>query len=160
MFADLTRKVLNTSERELISMEDELKILEDYLQMEQLRFGFQYQIKVDNSINIANTDIPAMLLQPFVENAIKHGVATLQQKGMIQVLINKQENDLILSVTDNGQGFNQTVVQNNKTAFGLKLSKERIALLNLMYKDQPVALNIDPKTTGTTITIKLTNLLS
>jgi hypothetical protein len=160
MFANLTRKVLNTSEQELISMEDELKILEDYLQMEQLRFGFQYQIKVDDSINIANTDIPAMLLQPFVENAIKHGVAALQQKGVIQVLINKQENDLILSVTDNGQGFNKTEVQNHKTTFGLKLSEERIALLNQVHKDQPVTLNIDSKTTGTIITIKLANLLS
>ncbi|MDB5122502.1 MAG: hypothetical protein JWP94_631 [Mucilaginibacter sp.] len=160
MFADLTRKVLNTSEQELISLEDELKIVEDYLQMEQLRFGFQYQIKVDDSINIANTDIPAMLLQPFVENAVKHGIATLQQKGMIQVLINKQESDLVLSVTDNGQGFNKTAVQNNITSFGLKLSEERIALLNQVYKDQPVTLNIDSKPTGTIITINLTNLLS
>lgn len=160
MFADLTRKVLNTTEQELISIEDELKILEDYLQMEQLRFGFQYQINVDEGINIANTDIPAMLLQPFVENAIKHGVAALQHNGIIKVLIDKQKNDLILSVTDNGQGFNKKPDQSNKTSFGLKLSEERIALLNQMYKDQPVTLNIDSKSSGTVITIKLANLLS
>jgi len=160
MFANLTRKVLNTSEQELISLEDEIKILEDYLQMEQLRFGFQYQIKVDDSINMANTDIPAMLLQPFVENAVKHGVAELQQNGMIKVLINKNENDLILSVTNNGQGFNKTMVQDNKTSFGLKLSEERIALLNQVHKDQPVTLNIDANPTGTIITIELANLFA
>jgi hypothetical protein len=160
MFADLTRKVLNTSEQELSSMEDELQILEDYLQMEQLRFGFQYQIKVDKNINIANTDIPSMLLQPFIENAVKHGVATLKETGLIKVLINQQGNDLILSVTDNGKGFDKTTVRNNKTSFGLKLSEERIALLNEVYKNQPVTFTIDAPQTGTVVTIKLTNLLS
>ena len=62
LFANLTRKVLNTSDQDLISLEDELKIQEDYLQMEQLRFGFQYNVKVGEDINIANTEIPAMLL--------------------------------------------------------------------------------------------------
>jgi sensor histidine kinase YesM len=159
MFADLTRKVLNTSDQELISLEDELHIQEDYLQMEQLRFGFRYKVKVDESINIANTQIPAMLLQPFVENAVKHGVAPLQQKGMIQVQIVKQGNDLVLSVIDNGKGFDKNLVQ-NQNSLGLKLSTERIALLNQLHKDQPVTLNIDPKPGCTTITIILVNLLA
>jgi len=159
MFADLTRKVLNTSDQELISMEDELEILEDYLQMEQLRFGFQYEISIDPAINIANTEIPAMLLQPFVENAVKHGVAQLHSNGMINIIINKKINDLVLSVTDNGQGFDLAILQNRPNSHGLKLSEERIALLNLMNKDQPVTLTIDPNAKGTTVTITMTNLL-
>lgn len=160
MFAELTRKVLNTSDQELISLEDEVRILDDYLQMEQLRFGFQYEIKADAHVNLANTEIPAMLLQPFVENAIKHGVAVLRDKGRIVVNIDKRDNDIILSVTDNGRGFDQELVRNNKAGFGLKLSEERIALLNEISNDQPVTLNIDPQQGGTRVTITLVNLLS
>lgn len=158
LFANLTRKVLNTGEQDLISLEDELKIQEDYLQMEQLRFGFQYEVKVGEDINVANTEIPAMLLQPFVENAIKHGVALLQQNGRIQVQVNKQGNNLLLSVTDNGKGFDKRSVQQQEGSLGLKLSEERIALLNQVHPDQPAILSIDSKQTGTTITITLTNL--
>jgi LytS/YehU family sensor histidine kinase len=159
LFANLTRKVLNTTDQDLISLEDELKIQEDYLQMEQLRFGFQYQITVGEEINIANTEIPAMLLQPFVENAVKHGVALLQQNGSIHMQINKQVNNLSLSVTDNGKGFDKEVTQ-QKDSLGLKLSEEHIALLNQVNPDQPVVLNIDSKQTGTTITITFINLFS
>ncbi len=160
LFANLTRKVLNTSDQDLISLEDELKIQEDYLQMEQLRFGFQYEVKVDEDINIANTEIPAMLLQPFVENAVKHGVALLQQKGSIQVQVNKQGNNLALSVTDNGKGFDKEQVIQQNGSLGLKLSEERIALLNQVHPDQPAVLRTDSKQTGTTITITLFNLFS
>jgi len=159
LFADLTRKVLNTSDQDLISLDDELKILDDYLQMEQLRFGFQYQVTVDENINIANTEIPAMLLQPFVENAVKHGVAMLQQNGSIQVQVNKQANNLALSVTDNGKGFNPDTALGNTGSLGLKLSKERIKLLSLVHPDQPVTLNINPTKNGTIIIITLQNLL-
>jgi sensor histidine kinase YesM len=160
LFADLTRKVLSSSDQDVISIEEELKILDDYLQMEQLRFGFQYLITVDDNMNIANTEIPAMLLQPFVENAVKHGVAALQEKGIIELLINKHGNDVVLSVTDNGEGFDKSSVQNSQNSFGLKLSEERIALLNQVNKRQPLTLAIDSLRTGTTITLKLANLLS
>ncbi len=160
LFADLTRKVLNTSDQELISMEDELKILEDYLQMEQLRFGFKYDVTVDEAINIANTEIPAMLLQPFVENAIKHGVAALHDKGLVSIAIHKQANNIVLSVTDNGKGFDLEGMQQNKTSFGLKLSEERIALLNQVNKGQPVTFNINTGQNSTRITITLVNLLA
>ena len=158
LFANLTRKVLNTGDQDLISLEDELTIQEDYLQMEQLRFGFQYEVKVGEDINIANTEIPAMLLQPFVENAVKHGVALLQQNGSIQVQVNKQGNNLVLSLTDNGKGFDKRSVPQQKGSLGLKLSEERIVLLNQVYPDQPTILSIDSKQTGTTTTITLTNL--
>jgi sensor histidine kinase YesM len=160
LFANLTRNVLNTSDQDLISLEDELKIQEDYLQMEQLRFGFQYNVKVGEDINIANTEIPAMLLQPFVENAVKHGVASMQQNGSIQVQVDKQGNNLVLSVTDNGKGFDKEQVTQQKGSLGLKLSEERIALLNQVNPDQPAILSIDLKQTGTTIAITLINLFS
>ncbi|TSJ44326.1 hypothetical protein FO440_09150 [Mucilaginibacter corticis] len=156
-FASLTRKVLNTGEKELISLEDELKILDDYLQMEQLRFGFQYHIHTDADINVANIEIPAMLLQPFVENAVKHGVADLRDRGEVKVTIRKENNNLNLIITDNGMGFIQTGAMSNSNSFGLKLSEERIELLNQLYTGQPFKLNIKTGDTGTTVTITLTD---
>ncbi|GAB3923035.1 sensor histidine kinase [Mucilaginibacter myungsuensis] len=156
-FAGLTRQVLSTSAQELVSLADELKLMTDYLQMEQLRFGFEYDINVDAGINQANTDMPNMLLQPFIENAAKHGVSALQSKGKISVNIIKQQRDLVLTVADNGPGFGNGNSTGN--GVGVKISKERIDLLNQIYKDQPILMNIDSTTGGATITITLTNWL-
>jgi two-component system LytT family sensor kinase len=153
-FADLTRQVLNATGRELISLEDELKIINDYLQIEQLRFGFKYKVDVDKSINIANTEIPGMLMQPFIENAAKHGISGMLDKGKIGIAIAKKGNSLLLIITDNGKGFDTQ--QTTATGFGLKLGRERVALLNQVYKNQPIDLQIDSNTNGTTITITLT----
>ncbi|MES2809994.1 MAG: histidine kinase [Bacteroidota bacterium] len=158
-FAGLTRKVLNTSEQEIISLEDELKIAQDYLQMEQLRFGFNYQVNINADINQANTDIPAMLLQPFIENAVKHGIALLKDKGEIKVNVTSAEGDLIMIIKDNGKGFDTDKLSDTESGFGLKLSHERISLLNQIYKGQPAALNIEATTAGTTVTITLKNWL-
>lgn len=154
IFSGLTRQVLDTNNEEQLSIQDELKILDDYLQMEQLRFGFQYHIKVDSDLNQANIDIPAMLLQPFVENAVKHGVAALKEVGNIVIQIGKENNDIVFSIADNGKGFNKEA---GNMGYGMKLSEERIALLNQIYKEQSVALTVESNTMGTTITIRLAN---
>ncbi|HVW58543.1 MAG TPA: histidine kinase, partial [Puia sp.] len=159
-FADLTRTVLDSSNQELISLEDELKILEDYLQMEQLRFGFQYDIRVDGNINIANTEVPSMLLQPFIENAVKHGVAPLQGRGMVSIWIDKDDKDLVLKVRDNGKGFDKEDIAGKPSTFGIKLSEERIQLLNKVYKEQPSSLDIVPGVEGTTVVIRLTSWMA
>jgi two-component system LytT family sensor kinase len=171
-FASLTRKVLDHSEQELISLEEEIKSLDDYLQMEQLRFRFRYTIRVDEAINQANTEIPVLLLQPFVENAIKHAVAGLQEKGIIEIGIEQKGNALILWVRDNGTGFagdiagsgngtraNTPAGEQGKSSFGIKLSRERITLLNQIYKEKTALLDIDPADTGTKVTIQLNNWL-
>lgn len=153
-FADLTRQVLNATGRELISLEDELKIVNDYLQIEQLRFGFNYAVDVDKSINIANTEIPGMLMQPFIENAAKHGISGMADKGKITIAIAKNQNNLVLIIADNGRGFD--AAQTTTSGFGLKLGRERVALLNQIYKTQPIELKINSDANGTTITITLT----
>jgi len=154
IFSGLTRQVLDTNNEELLSIQEELKILDDYLQMEQLRFGFQYKIKADANLNQANIDIPAMLLQPFVENAVKHGVSALKEEGNIVIQVNKENNDIVISITDNGKGFNE---KDQAKGYGMKLSEERVTLLNQIYKDQSVALAVDSNTMGTLITIRLIN---
>ncbi|QKJ31663.1 histidine kinase [Mucilaginibacter mali] len=154
-FAGLTRQVLNTGGKELISLEDELHIIEDYLQIEQLRFGFAYTITIGNDINRANTEIPAMLLQPFIENAAKHGVSALKANGKISISIKKDWQHLLITIADNGPGFGNTTHIGN--GIGLQLTDERIDLLNQIYKDQPIDYKISSKDNGATITITLTN---
>ncbi|EDM36944.1 periplasmic sensor signal transduction histidine kinase [Pedobacter sp. BAL39] len=157
IFSGLTRQVLDTGNEEMLSIQDELKILDDYLQMEQLRFGFNYQINADEHLNQANIEIPAMLLQPFVENAVKHGVSGLKESGNVVINIAQEDNDLVLSVQDNGHGF---IKNNNFMGYGMKLSEERVLLLNQIYKGQSVTLTVDSSNTGTIINIRLTNWIS
>ena len=159
-FARLTRKVLDSAEQELISAEEEIQSLDDYLQMEQLRFRFRYSIKVDSAINQANTEIPAMLLQPFVENAVKHAVSGLHEEGMITVGVQRCGKDLILSVKDNGPGFANCDDEPGRNSMGIRLSRERIALLNVIYKERTATLDIHAAAgAGTEVTIQLNNWL-
>jgi two-component system, LytTR family, sensor kinase len=154
-FSNLTRKVLDTSDREMISLEDELNIHENYLQMEQLRFDFKYEIIIEEQINKANTEIPSMLLQPFVENAVKHGISTLNKKGIIKISATSKEDYLILSIFDNGTGFKMDI--SNDNSLGIKLVKERIALLNQSFKARLIELFINSGESGTTIILKFNN---
>lgn len=153
-FARLTRNVLDN--KELISLADEKALLDDYLQMEQLRFGFAYQINIDPQLVIADVEIPAMLLQPFVENAVKHGIAEMEEAGQISIEFTKQNENLVLTVKDNGQGFDTA---KSYEGLGLQLSKNRIALLNTIYKQTPFLLHLNGRANETTITITLTQWL-
>ena len=124
--------------------------------MEQLRFGFEYRMEVDPALNQSNIDIPAMLLQPFIENAVKHGIALLKSSGLILVSIAAQGHDLRVAVEDNGKGFD-TGKKRSGDSFGLKLSEERIDLLNQIYKHQPGQLTISSRPGQTVVCITLTN---
>lgn len=159
-FSSLTRAVLEISEDELISLEDELSIQENYLQMEQLRFAFRYEIIVDEQISRVNTEIPAMLLQPFLENAVKHGVAPLKQEGRIKVVISRERTDMTITISDNGKWVDRVGPANEHTGRGIKLSSERIRLLNEIYRSETVILQLQPGASGTTVKIQLKDWLS
>lgn len=152
-FAALTRSVLDSSEQDLISLKEELAMVDNYLQMEQLRFGFSYELFADPELQPANIDIPPMLLQPFVENAVKHGIAG-RKPGQITVRALKEGHKLKLLVEDDGSGFDITT---QYAGFGMKLSRERINLLNQLYPSTPFELNVDSSKEGTVITITLNN---
>ncbi|MDR6784972.1 hypothetical protein ABIE26_003670 [Pedobacter africanus] len=153
-FARLTRNVLD--DKELISLSQEKTLLDDYLQMEQLRFGFRYEINPSEDLDLANIEIPSMLLQPFVENAVKHGISQKATDGKIVIGLMKQGNDLVLTVTDNGNGFDP---QKNTNGLGLQLSNSRIALLNSIYKENRFTLAIQSTRNGTKISLTLTDWL-
>lgn len=153
-FARLTRNVLEN--KELVSLTTEKNLLDDYLQMEQLRFGFQYTISASADLDTENIEIPAMLLQPFAENAVKHGIAGQGSTGKIEISFRNQEKDLVLRIIDNGTGFDSS---KNYDGLGLTLSKNRISLLNSIYKETPFLLDMQSGVDGTTVKITLTQWL-
>lgn len=152
-FARLTRHILNNEAK--ISIKDEVDLLEDYISMEKLRFPFEYTVHVADELN-NNTEIPTMLIQPFVENAVKHAMAPLKGKGTIAVSFDKEGSNLVITITDTGAGF---TVEAEYSGLGLKLTKKRISLLNDLYKECPIYLTIDSGSGETTCKIVLSQWL-
>lgn len=153
-FARLTRNILD--DKDLVSLQQEKALLDDYLQMEQLRFSFNYTINHSEGLDLENIEIPSMLLQPFVENAVKHGVSHKATGGLITISFLEQGKDLILSISDNGNGFNTEQVS---SGLGLQLSKDRMALLNGVYKENRFKLEISSTAIGTKIILTITGWL-
>ena len=137
-FADLMRMTLEMSARDEINLEDELVILNLYLELEALRFEekFSYQIIVDNAIKINTIYIPAMLVQPYIENAVKHGL--LHKQGLKNVAIYfslKDEQTLCVKIIDNGIGRKRSEEINSLrkkkyTSFATGATQNRLELLN------------------------------
>lgn len=141
-FSRLMRKVLDASGEEFITVQDEVEILELYLELEKLRFGddFNYEVIIDTQINAYKQLMPSMILQPFIENAIKHGL--LHKKGAKKIEIEFKITDkLVCIITDNGVGrkkvqeIQQRLAQNHKS-FATQATKKRIDLLNNITKDK------------------------
>ncbi len=161
-FARLMRKVLKQSETEFVPLKDELETIETYLELESLRHHFRFNIHVDDKIDIFNIEIPVMLLQPFVENAVIHGVSEKGKEGHIEIEARKMSDDRIMIViSDNGKGLQQTVdsrqLSNGK---GIWLTRQRIDLMMANYQhDIDFKIENRNKTdnsqTGTAVTITL-----
>ena len=99
------RESLANSHKDEVSLHEEIQSLDTYLRLEQLRFGFQYQITLDPAINRFDTSIPALLVQPLVENAVKHGVSALQEAGRVTIDFRRTGETMIVYVADNGRGW-------------------------------------------------------
>jgi sensor histidine kinase YesM len=136
-FSRLMRMVLINSQRSMIPLEDELQMLRLYLDMERLRFkdSFNYSIIFTNTIDEGAVFVPPLLLQPFCENAIWHGLIQKDGQGLLTVELSVQDNILNCIITDNGIGREKAQERKSKTAekeksMGLKITTERLALLN------------------------------
>jgi two-component system, LytTR family, sensor kinase len=165
-FSTLLRESLLSNEKEFVPLNTELKTLETYIKLEQLRFPFQYSISIDENLDKNAIELPYLLLQPLVENAIKHGVSNLYEKGKIDIHIFPKNKDLFVEIKDNGKGFNTVDVGNPETigkdvnGFGLKLTKERVKLLTESNPYQTVSLLIKSnETDGTTALLGFKNWL-
>ena len=143
-FAVLMRSVLENSDEDFISLTKEIELLALYVKLEHNRFKdkFDYQINVDKNINLEQFSIPPMLLQPYIENAIWHGLRYKKEKGNLAISIQlKNSETLLISIIDDGIGRAQsqklkTKNQLKQKSKGMSTIKNRITILNDMYKDQ------------------------
>lgn len=143
-FSRLLRNSLKESEHDFISLSKDISLIDNYLKLEQLRFGFQYQINIDETINKDAIEIPVLLLQPVIENAIKHGISGLYKNGILKIDYIVKDHDIIVTITDNGIGY--TDIQKGH---GLKLTDERITLINTLLKEQSIHWQMNSTSNGT-----------
>ncbi len=141
-FSRLIRLVLENSRSEKITLENEFETLKLYIEMEAMRFRdkIKYQIIIDPKLDIYETQIPPLLVQPYVENAIWHGLMHKEEGGEVIIKASKLSNILIkIEIIDNGIGRARALEYKSKSAiknksFGMKVTAERIELINQMYK--------------------------
>ena len=140
-FAKLIRLVLENSRSEHISLSAELAALQLYIQMEAMRFKekLSYDLVIEDNVEATYIEIPPLLLQPYVENAIWHGLMPKEDGGHIMIRVGMRKNEILeINITDNGIG-RVAAALNNKTAgrnrsYGMKATSERITLINQVYK--------------------------
>jgi len=150
-FSKLMRGVMENSTEDFIPFQQELDLLQNYLALEKTRFAdkFDYEIEVDESLNTQSLKVPGMLVQPFLENAIWHGLRYRTTKGFLKLYFEKENQHLKIIIEDNGIGIEEskkqkTEHQKARKGRGMKNTLERIALLNDLYH-QEIQCNITDK---------------
>lgn len=143
-FSTLMRSVLENSEQDFIPLEKEIQLLGLYLELEHTRFKdkFDFEVNIDKEIQINEFQIPPMLLQPYIENAIWHGLRYKKEKGLLQINVNKINKESIeIAIIDNGIGREESKALKSKNQLmhkskGMQNIKQRVVILNEMYKDK------------------------
>jgi len=165
-FSLLMRAVLENSEEDFIPLEKEIELLQLYTKLEHFRFQdkFDYNINVDENINIADFIIPPMLLQPYIENAVWHGLRYKKTKGRLDIdIAQTKEDEITITITDDGIGREKskalkTKNQQKQNSKGMGNIKKRVSILNDMYKDK-VDVSVDDfqdeEDTGTKVVVTL-----
>jgi sensor histidine kinase YesM len=162
-FSNLIRNYLDYSSKDIISLQEEIDMIQLYLSLEQLRIPFQYSITIDEAIDITRTKIFTLMLQPFAENAIWHGLANKEGEKQITIQFKKINEKMSIFITDNGIGRKQASLFNkkrntNSESFALKSMNNRIQSLNYLY-DSMIEMEItdnynkEKVATGTTINL-------
>ena len=166
-FSNLTRTILEMTEKETISIAEEVKTLGLYLDIEKARFeeDFNYHILVDNEIDAENIKIPTMLLQPYVENAVKHGLLHKLGKKAVTIHFQKETEHIKISIDDNGIGRQKSTELNaiknkNHNSFATEAMQNRVNLLN-QYNQKNISIqyidktNLNNQPTGTSVVFEI-----
>jgi len=132
-FSRLVRYILESSRHAIVTLKSELATLELYMQLEQMRFNtkFEYKIIIESGISEEQIVIPPLILQPFIENSIWHGLLPSGTKGLIEISIRKNEDKIFFTISDNGIGRDKSKELNKNrdehhTSYGLEITKERL----------------------------------
>lgn len=169
-FSKLLRITLESSREDYILLEDEINSIQHYLELQQLRYEdkFEYSILTDETIDIENAVIPPMLLQPFIENAIEHGIRHKEEKGKVIIRFNRKEDKIVCEIEDDGVGREKAweAEYQHKThkSLATDIISDRLQVLNKKLK-QKIFLNIidlrsdNDKPIGTMVRLDLPYLL-
>jgi tetratricopeptide (TPR) repeat protein len=160
-FSRLMRLVLENSQEDFIPLFKEEEIISLYLKLEHYRFRdkFDYQISMDSDINEEVVEIPPMLIQPYIENAVWHGLRYKESKGHLHIKFHMQNDELIVEINDDGIGRKRsadlkTENQRKHESTGLKNISERLGIINKVYRVNYRVEITDPQT-GTGTNVKL-----
>ncbi|PBQ30809.1 hypothetical protein CNR22_03130 [Sphingobacteriaceae bacterium] len=138
-FSQLMRNILDLSKQELISLKDELETVKLYLDIESLRFNnaFSFAITISDDVSTSEIRLPPLLIQPFVENAIWHGLLLKEGNKKLDIRVFKRENNLIIEIDDNGIGREVSQKFNNKElkrrSFGMDITQDRLSVLEKVF---------------------------
>ena len=153
-FAKLIRQNFDFINEKTILLADEIDALRNYMETQQLRYKdkFNYEINIHADIDINKVEIPPLLLQPFVENAIEHGFKNKTDKGLIQITFSKKEDAICYKIVDNGKGFD--VNHKTEKIHAIDIFKKR---LKLRENDEIKTFKISSSDKGTIIKFCLKN---
>lgn len=165
-FSRLMRTVMENSQQDFVPLSTEIEVLERYLSLEHFRFQdkFTYEFQVDESVQKDQVDIPPMLIQPYVENAVWHGLRYKEEKGKLRLQIRQSEKNLLIEIEDNGIGREKsqslkTKHQKTQKSTGLKNTEERLRIINELYKKEVLVkiedLHPEEEDVGTRVLIQL-----
>lgn len=139
-FSSLMRQVLQNSTSAFVPLSDEIELLINYLELEKIRSNnkFDYQVDIEDGIDIYEAQVPSMILQIFIENAIWHGVGPKESRGNIRIVVNQEEGRHKITVEDDGVGRSFSLKhkskdQKNKKSLGTDLVYQRIQQLNRKF---------------------------
>lgn len=162
-FSMLMRAVLETSEQDFITLAQELEMIERYLMLEKSRFPdkFDYKVTVEGNLDPEQFRLPPMLLQPFIENAIWHGLRYKEEKGYLKVQLKAVDSTLRIQIIDNGIGRSRSAElktgnQRKQRSQGMENIRKRIAILNSMYPDELAVSVNDLEEDGSGTLVELT----
>ena len=159
-FSKLIRIILNSSSSQTVTLSEELKILKLYVKLEQMRIagGFDYEVEVSDDIPMEGIMVPPLFLQPYIENAIWHGITKKEGYRLIKLSITRNDNIIKFEIFDNGIGIDKAKenehMSHKRKFFGAKATEDRIKIL---YQDRHVEVETkdvsDADKTGTVVTV-------
>lgn len=164
-FSKLTRQMLSFTEKESISLASEIEFLQNYLDLQKLRFGdkFEYDISIPKDMEVEFISLPPMITQPFVENALEHGFSNrLSFENKLKVAITESKDQLTILIEDNGVGIDSTleIEKTREKSMAISITKDRLKFLS-KRTGKPATIDIsdlsklNPQITGTRIQLNL-----
>ncbi len=156
-FSNIMRETLESTYKEYVTIEQEMDFLNEYLDIQKIRFPkmFNYAISAENDVEIDELVIPAMIIQPFVENAIEHGFAGLAHEGRVNVSFKKRSEQLLIEISDNGKGLHTPrKMSNEHVSRASQIIQDRIYLLNIKLKTK-ARFSIDNQAEGQGVLVKI-----